>query len=137
MAYTSGVKGSVTIPGAALGSGNIDPVGLIRRWDAEIAGELFDATTFENQTNHPETIRGLHDLKGSCEAIFDGANKLDLTNLQTVDQGPTAAFALYLIASTHGYTFSGIISIVDLTVERRGQALAVITFESSGAIVTV
>lgn len=137
MAYTSGVKGLCTIPGAALGTANIDPVGLIRRWDAEFAGELFDATTFENQTSHPETIRGLHDVKGSCEAIFDGANKLDLTNLQTADQAATAAFALYMISSTHGYTFSAIISILDLTVERRGQALAVISFESSGAIVTV
>lgn len=137
MAYTSGVKGLCTVPGAALGSANIDPVGLVRRWDAEISAELHDATTFENQTNHPETIRGLYDVKGTCEAIFDGANKLDFTNLQTIDQGPTAAFALYLIASTHGYTFAGIISIADITVERRGQALVVLSFESSGAITTV
>lgn len=135
MAYTSGVKGLCTIPAAALG--NTTAVGFIRRWDAEIAGELFDATTWENLTNHPESIRGLHDLKGSCEAIFDGDDTPQVTRMQVEDALLTAGFALYMIGSTHGYTFGGIISILDITVEKRGQALVALSFESSGAITTV
>lgn len=132
MAYTSGVKGLCTIPA---GAGGLN--GFIRRWDAEIAGELFDATTWENQTNHPESIRGLHDLKGSCEAIFDGDTTPVLTHMQTEDAAPVAAFALYLISSTHGYTFAGLLSIIDITVEKRGQAVVVMSFESSGTITRV
>ena len=135
MAYTSGVKGLVVMP--ALATGSAAATGFIRRWDAEIAGELFDATTWENQTNHPESIRGLHDLKGSCEAIFDGANKFDITALQIESAPAIAGFELYMMGSTHGYTFSGLVGILDLTVERRGQAIVVISFESTGAIVTV
>lgn len=132
MAYTSGVKGLCTIP---VGAGGLN--GFIRRWDAEIAGELFDATTWENQTNHPESIRGLHDLKGSCEAIFDGDATPVLTHMQTEDAVATAGFALYMIGSTRGYTFAGFLSNIDITVEKRGQAIVVMSFESSGAITRV
>lgn len=132
MAYTSGVKGTITIPAAATGSAVV--TGFIRRGDITIEGEVFDVTAFENQTNHPEFIRGVHDAKGTCEAVFDGANTLEMSDLQTEDAAPTAGFKLWCIKDTHGYQFAGMISILDITVEKRGQAVLNISYESSGTI---
>ena len=132
MAYTSGVKGTITIPAAATGSAAV--VAFITRGDITIEGELFDVTTFDNQTNHPEFLRGLHDAKGTCEATFDGANTLEMSDLQTEDAAPTAGFKVWMIKDTHGYEFTGIISILGIVVEKRGQATVSISYESSGAI---
>lgn len=136
MAFTSGVKGHINIPS---GAGGLN--GFFRQWRASIEGELFEATTWENQTNHPESIRGLHDLKGSGIAIFDGDATPVLTHMQTEDADAVANFELHLIKAVNpsnftGYGFSGLLSIIDVTVEKRGQAIVVMSFESSGAIST-
>jgi hypothetical protein len=129
--YASGVSGWVVIPGGAGGQ-----AGLIQRWDAEVIREDFDGTVFTDGShiNARKTLGGMHHLVGSCEAIIDDAAIPVLTHMQTEDASPTAGFELNAVGSTHGYTFSGILSRISLNVERRGQARVTMNFESSGAI---
>lgn len=137
--YASGVKGWVEIPAAAGGQAL-----LIQRWDAEIIREDFDGTVFTDGShiNARKTLGGMHDLKGSCEAIVDDAAIPVLGTITTEDALPTAGFQLWGVigdagADSEGYKFDGIISRLSVNVDRRGQARVTMSFESSGTITQV
>lgn len=128
MAYTSGVGGAVTLPSGAGGQ-----TGLIRTWNATIAQEIIDATTFSDSGNMRTKIGGMYDLKGTCEAIFDGSAVPALGTLVTADSAGTSGFVL-LLSSGESYDFTGIISNIGISIEKTGQAIVTMTFESDGEV---
>lgn len=128
MSVITGVGGSATIPSAA-GGGTI----TIFRWNADYQREVFDATGFSTSGNRRAKIGGMHHLVGTVEGWCDTAGVPTLGTLATDNAAATADFILQT-ATGDTYTFSGIIGSINVVVERVGQAIATLGFESSGAI---
>lgn len=128
MSMITGVDGSATIPAGAGGT-----TITIFRWNADIQREVFDATGFGADSNRRVKIGGMYHLVGTAEGWLDTDGVPVLGSLITSNAAVTAGFVLQS-QSTDTYTFSGIVGNINVVVERVGQAIATISFESSGAV---
>ena len=129
----SGVKGSVTIPVAALQFGASFAVNpRVIRWSMSIAREEHDTTTFNVSNNFRTFVGGMASFTGRCEGYLDGTEGLDVTQLETEDQ----AAASFVMTATTGrtYTFNALITGVDLGIDKGAHSSMSFTFRGSGPI---
>lgn len=132
----SGVKGSVTIPVAALQFGASDAVDTrVIRWSMSIVREEHDTTTFEVTDNFRTFRGGMASFTGRCEGYLDSDVGLDVTQLETEDQAP----AQFLLTAFTGriYTFNAFITGVDLGVDKGAHSAMSFTFRGSGKYASV
>lgn len=133
MAAITGIDGSVTIPAVAGGQ-----TGLIYRWSADIEREIIDITSFDDSGSAKVKAGGMHQLTGSCEAYFDS------TALPVIDgdSGLTVADAVATVADFElqtktgdKYTFGGLITSIRVAVEKVGQCIVTMNFQSDDDVV--
>lgn len=129
----SGAKGSVTIPAGALTFTSTVVDTRVIRWSLSIAREEHDTTTFGVTTNFREFKGGLASFTGRCEAYLDTGESLLMSPLEVEDQAPTATFVM---TATTGrtYTFSALITGVDLGIDKGAHSSFTFTFRGSGQI---
>lgn len=126
MAVLTGTTGDVTI------TGSDGVTAFIFQWSADVTREIFDASSFDTANNSREKIGGPMQLVGSCQAHCAGTTPT-LTDMQTDDFAGTAGFVLSP-STGETWTFKGIISGISMTVEKNGQAIITMNFESTGTI---
>jgi len=141
----SGATGDVTIPEAALrfhdGGADPQPVNArITRWSLSITREEHDTTTFAVSDNFRTFVGGVVSFTGRCEGYLDSSHHLDVTLLETEDQAATANFILK--ASEQGtvdrtYTFSALITGIELGIDKGGHSSMSMTFQGSVTDATV
>ena len=132
----SGANGGVTVPTAA-GGQTIQ----ITEWTATIEREVFDTSTFDEDTNWLVHQGGMTHLTGSATGYFDGdtGDTDKIGAFGTEDDAPTSGFKLvaYEVAGTEQkwFEFSGILSNVTFNVAKTGGPVTIsFNFESSGSI---
>lgn len=145
MAATTGVSGRVVIP-LSTGGGQI---GLIKRFTLDIQSDIIDSTTFDSlssgiPSNARSKRRGMAHAVGTAEAWFNAGTVPRINIMKGLNAVPTTAdFELYLsddlggTPSQKGYKFKGMMSAITVNVQKTGQAVVTMNFESSGTITAV
>ncbi|KKM72867.1 hypothetical protein LCGC14_1416160 [marine sediment metagenome] len=129
----SGAKGSVVIPVGALSFTTVAINGLVIRWTMSIAREEHDTTTFAVTSNFREWKGGMASFTGRCEGYLSADESLLMTPLEVEDQAPVASFSL--VATTNRtYGFAGLITGVDMGVDKGAHTSFAFTFRGSGQI---
>lgn len=129
----SGVKGSITINTGLIQFGSSSNVtSRVLRWSLSIAREEHDTTAFGISNNMRTFVGGMASFTGRCEGYLDDTESLDVTQLENEDQ----AAAEFVLTATTGrtYTFNGIITGVDMGIEKGAHSSFSLTFRGSGAI---
>lgn len=138
MAILTGVDGNVTIPAAAGGGGGGSVYNIIR-WSATLEREIIDATLFAGSpTSARDKIGGMMHLTGTAEGHIDSTGIPTPGTMDDLNGAPTAGFVLITDQGTtdSAYTFTGIITNMNISVEKSGAATVTLSFESSGDIGT-
>lgn len=131
----SGSQGQVAIPSGVMGESIV-----VNAWEATIEHEVFDATPFSAVGATADNFRtkghGLAHMTGTLTGWMLDTAVLEIGNIGTPNQAPTALFELITVvgATDKSYNFTGVISSMALSVDRRGEATATLSFESSGEI---
>lgn len=141
----TGVTGNVTIPEAALrfqtGGGDPQPVNArITRWSMAVSREEHDTTTFEVTDNYRTFVGGMVSFTGRCEGYLDSTHFVDLDLLKTEDMAATSDFVLKVSeqgTTDRDYTFSALISGVELGVDKGGHTALAFNFRGSVTDATV
>lgn len=127
MAIQTGVRGDVT---NATGDG-VDA--FIFQWSADFQREVFDISNFDDDTNARFKLGGMYHLVGTCQAYLDNGAPPAIADFLTEDFIPTATIVLQTFAAKT-YTFKAIISNMNVAMEKRGQSIVTLSFESSEAV---
>ncbi|KKM72868.1 hypothetical protein LCGC14_1416170 [marine sediment metagenome] len=144
-AIITGATGNVSIPLAALqfetAPTDVQAVNVrIVRWTMSIARAEHDTTTFGLSTNFRSFVGGVANFIGRCEGYLDSTHFIDMSKLETEDVSATAGFVLK--ASEQGttdrsYTFSALISGLDLGIDKGGHSSLSFNFRGSLTDATV
>lgn len=131
----SGVKGSVTIPTTPLAFTTDAVDTRIIRWSLSIAREEHDTTVFNaSVTNNFRTfVGGMASFTGRCEGYLDSGQSVNIALLQVEDQAPTATFVMTATTS-RTYTFSALITGIDLGIDKGAHSALSFTYRGSGVI---
>lgn len=140
----SGASGNVAIPLTALQfETGADPQAVdarIVRWSMSIARDEHDTTTFAISNNFRTFVGGMVNFTGRCEGYLDSSHYLDVSQLETEDMAATGDFVLK--ASEQGttdrtYTFSALISGIDIGIDKGGHSSLAFTFRGTSTDATV
>lgn len=132
-----GIEGLVTLPAGVMGgaAGALH----VNVWDGDFAHEVFDADEFgASPLNWIKKGHGRVDFKGTLSGWLDDAVTLNRGLATAINA--TAETSGFVLVSRQGtstnasYTFSGAISNMRISVDRRGEATATLSWESSGLV---
>ena len=132
MATLTGVASSVTIPGGMSLPANLHTF----EWTANIQRTIFDDSNFDDATNAITQVGGMYKLVGSFQATVDQADAASIGDLNTEHGVGTDTFVLTLI-STKKYTFTAIVTSINVVARKNDRVFMTVNFESSGDIAAV
>ena len=125
----SGSQGSVTIGGAEKGA-----TISVTAWEATFAQDVFEDTPFSVTNNARTKAMGMSMLSGSITGWILDSIAPELGTAATNNAPPIAGMVLQT-SSGDTFTFSSVVTSMNVTVAKTGQAQCVLSFESSGEVV--
>lgn len=134
----SGTTGSVTIPAAAGGIAGTPTTGLVFRWNGRFEREVKDVTTFDDSGSARVKRGGMMSVTGTCDAYFnatmpgiDSSQPVGVTSgVGDADGGGVAGFVLQAFTG-RTYTFPAITRTIRHNIEKTGDSIVTMTFQSS------
>ncbi len=122
-----GAEGSITFPAATT------QTTLYAEFQITIEQDMHDVSDFTTTGNFTQSMGGQMDIKGTARGMC-AATPLPIITQQVLQASQGTAGFVCTLKSGQTYTFTGIISNLNVSVPKSGVAEFTVTFESSGEI---